>query len=148
MKKFTLIFLFIVFKLITFAQEMPKKANVIVIEKKTESLDYLTRFAKLLQSEAYPVNEINKDLLSVQTDFKRMDWDGIASLSVYAYAEQFDSTSIIRITGRVEVTSMGSTGLLDACNCGGLNNARIAAWKRINELVRKFEYDLIKYEVK
>jgi hypothetical protein len=150
MKNFIPTFLFILFGLITFAQDIPKKANVIVISKNTKSLDYLIKFAKYLQSEGYPVEEINKDLQSVKTGYKKFKWGGTASLSIYAYAEEYDSTSNIRITGRIEFSSFLELHYEEACNCGsiGVHNVTFAGFKTLDELVRKFEYDLIQYEVK
>ncbi|HON69942.1 MAG TPA: hypothetical protein PL153_02665 [Tenuifilum sp.] len=144
----TTLLVFIV--LISFGQnkkiEAPKKANTIIILKKGNAEQILIEFAQHLQDNGYSIEKLDKDLLSLSTDFKEYKFSGIAVLKIFAFVRQLENNVKIEIKGKIEVSNpFGGQIPYDACNCGLSGDARKNAFKTILTLLETYSYENIEF---
>jgi hypothetical protein len=128
----------------------PKKVNAIIIEKKSPSLDFLLDYARHLQEFGFSIEKLDRDLVSLSTDFKTYEFAGVAVVKIIAYAKQNGDTSSIEIRGKVEVTNPMAGGPVpfEACNCGMVGDARKNAFNDILRTLRDFKFDSLEFIIK
>ena len=147
MKKIIIIFL-VFFAFAANAQtnpleNAPKKSNMVVIEKEGNALDFLIDYGKHLQDFGFTVENINKDFLSLSTDFKEYKHSGVAVIKLNVHAKQKNNIAILVIRGKIEVSSLYGTVPFEACKCGMVGDARKNGFREIGYTLENFNYSKI-----
>jgi hypothetical protein len=130
--------------------DIPKKTNTITVYKEGTALQILTDLARHLQDNGYSIEKLDKDLLSLSTDYKTFKFQGVAVMKIVAFVRQVESKVKIELKGKVEVTSALASGNVpfDACKCGLVGDARLNSFKEMLEIVEKFNYLTIEFSIK
>ncbi len=146
------LFSFFVFNLnlIAYSQNtkynVPKKTNTVVLLKEGTALLILTNLAQYLQDNGYTIDKMDKDLLSLSTDFKDYNFAGKAGLKIVAYTRQVDSIVKIEIKGKIELSSpFGGQVQYEACNCGLAGDARKNAFNTLLKLLENYSFESIEF---
>ena len=127
----------------------PKKANTIVIEKVDSAVNLLMSYARQLQDFGFSVEKVDKELLTLSTEFKSYKFGGIAVVKVVAFSKQSGTNARLEIKGNIEVyNSYGNQVPFDACNCGIMGDARKNGFNEILKTLDKFSYDKIEFLIK
>lgn len=128
--------------------DIPKKTNTITIFKEGTAQQILTSFALHLQDNGYSIEKLDKDLLSLFTDFKEYKFAGVSVMKIVAFARQVDNKVKLEIRGKIEISSPGNKIPFEICKCGMVGDARLNAFKEMLSLVEKYSYDTIEFSVK
>lgn len=152
-RKIAVIFIFFIVYCSSLAQskkyDSPKKTNTIVLTKEGDANAILIDFAKYLQDSGYSIERIDKDLLSISTDFRTYKFDGIAVMKINAFVKQNDDKVKIEIKGKIEITNpYGGQIPYEACNCGFAGDARKKAFKEMISLIENYKFDNLEFLVK
>lgn len=127
----------------------PKKVNTIVIEKSDTAVHLLMNYARQLQDSGFSIDKIDKELLTLSTDFKSYNFGGIAVVKVVAFTRQNGATARLEIKGKIEVSNpYGGQVPFDACNCGIIGDARKNGFSEILKTLEKFSFDKIEFLTK
>lgn len=157
MKKIYLFISLICILQTTFSQEkksdisdIPKKTNTITFYKEGTALQILTELARHLQDNGYSIEKLDKDLLSLSTDFKTYKFQGVSEMNIIAFVRQVEGKVKVEIKGKVKVHDPLNGGSIpfDACKCGLVGDARLNAFKEMLETVEKFNYLTIEFSTK
>ncbi len=124
----------------------PKKVNTIVIEKTDSAVNLLLEYAKHLQDFGFSIEKIDKEFLTLSTDFKSYKFGGVAVIRIVAFSRQKGTKSRLEIKGKIEVSNpFGGQVPYEACNCGMAGDARKNGFKEILKTLDNFAYDTIEF---
>jgi hypothetical protein len=127
----------------------PPKANTIVIEKTDNAANFLLEYAKHLQDFGFSIEKVDKELLTLSTDFKSYKFSGVAVIKIVAFARQNGPKSILEIKGNIEVSNpFGGQVPFNACNCGSPGDAQRNGFNEILKTLDNFAYDSIEFVIK
>ncbi len=128
----------------------PKKTNTIILEKESKAVDFLIDYAKHLQDYGYAIEKIDKDLLSLSTEFKGYKFGGVAVVKIIAFAREKGTQSTLTIKGKIEVTNPLAGGQVpfEAANKGMSGDAQRNGFNEILNTLHEFNYDSIEFEIK
>ena len=126
--------------------EAPKKTNTIILVKEGEALPILIEFAQHLQDNGYSIEKLDKDLLSVSTDFKEFKFAGVAVMKIIAFVRQKENNVRIEIKGKIEISNpRGGQVPFDICNCGMMGDARKNSFKAMIAIIEKYKFDSVEF---
>ena len=126
--------------------DAPKKTNTIILVKEGEAFPILIEFAQHLQDNGYSIEKLDKDLLSVSTDFKEFKFAGVAVMKIVAFVRQKENKVRIEIKGKVEISNpSGGQVPVDICNCGMMGDARKNSFKAMIAVIEKYKFDSVEF---
>jgi hypothetical protein len=126
-----------------------KKVNTIVIEKADTAVNLLMSYARHLQHFGFFIEKVDKELLTLSTDFKSYKFGGIAVVKVVAFSRQSGTNARLEIKGKIEVSNpYGGQVPFEACNCGMMGDARKNGFSEILKTLDNFPYDKIEFLIK
>lgn len=126
--------------------DAPKKTNTIILVKEGEALPILIEFAEHLQDNGYSIEKIDKDLLSLSTDFKDVKFAGVAVMKIIAFVRQKENKVRIEIKGKLEISNpSGGQVPFDICNCGMMGDARKNSFKAMINIIEKYTFDSVEF---
>ena len=127
----------------------PKKVNAIVIEKADTAVNLLMSYARQLQDFGFSIEKVDKELLTLSTDFKSYNFGGVAVVKVVAFSRQSGTNARLEIKGKIEVSNpSGGQVPFEACNCGMMGDARKNGFSEILKTLENFSYDKIEFLIK
>ena len=126
--------------------DAPKRTNTIILVKEGEALPILIEFAKHLQDNGYSIEKLDKDLLSLSTDFKEFKFAGVAVMKIIAFVRQNENKVKIEIKGKIEISNPnGGQVPFDVCNCGMMGAARKNSFKAIITLLESYKFESVEF---
>lgn len=126
--------------------DAPKKTNTIVLIKEGNATLILTEFAQHLQDNGYTIEKLDRELLSLSTDFRDYKFAGKAVMKIIVFVRQMDTKVKIEIKGKIEISNpFGGQVPYDVCNCGMAGDARKNAFKAILKLIETYSFESIEF---
>lgn len=127
----------------------PKKTNTIILKKECDAVDFLIEYAKHLQDFGFSIDKIDKDLLTLSTEFKEYKASGVGVVKILAFARQKDEKCTLVIRGNIELSNpFGGQVPMEACNCGMKADNQRKGFNEILNTLNDFKYDSIEFETK
>jgi hypothetical protein len=127
----------------------PKKVNTVVIEKVDTAVNLLMDYARKLQDFGFSIEKVDKELLTLSTDFKSYKFGGIAVVKVVAFSRQNGTIARLEIKGKIEVSNpYGGQVPFEACNCGMMGDARKNGFSEMLKTLERFSFDKIEFLIK
>lgn len=124
----------------------PKNANVIILVKEGAAEDVLVNFALFLRDHGYSIENLDKELLSLSTEYREFKASGAGELKIKAYTEQEGPNVKIVIRGSIKMANpFGSPVSFEACNCGIVGDNRKRGFNTIMNLVLSFPFDTFSF---
>ena len=127
--------------------EVPKKTNQILVFLKDSAINVLKEYARILQDHNFNIEKLDRDLLSVKTEPKTFKFSGVATMKIFANTRQQGDTTVLKITGSIEVTNPMLAGPVpfESCNCGIMGNAQLNSFKEILATLADIKADRVVY---
>jgi hypothetical protein len=126
-----------------------KKVNAVVIVRTDTALNFLMSYARQLQDFGFSIEKVDKELLTLSTDFKSYKFGGVAVVKVVAFSRQSGTMARLEIKGKIEVSNpYGGQVPFEACNCGMMGDARKNGFNEILKTLDNFSYDKIEFLIK
>lgn len=127
-------------------KDAPRKTNTIVITKQGDDLTTLIEFAKHLQDNGFSIDKLDKDFLSLSTDFKDFKFAGVAVMKIVAFIRKKNNNVKIEIKGKIEISNpYGGQVPMDVCKCGMAGDARKNAFQEMLSIIDSYKFDSIEY---
>lgn len=122
-----------------------KKSNTIILTTELSNLDLLIEFAKHLQDAGYIIEKLDKDLISLSTDYEEYKTPSIAVMKIDAFVRG----NKIVIRGDINITDAlsGSVVKMDICNSGFPGDARLNAFKEMLKTANTFKHNEIEFQI-
>ena len=146
MKNSLLIIAIVFIGILVQAQKPPKGTNTIILKTELSNSELLISFARHLQDEGYSIEKLDKDLLSLSTEYEDYKTPSVAVMKIDAFVRG----NKIVISGDINITDAlsGAVVKMDICKCGFSGDARLNAFKEMLRTIISFKYNEIEYQKK
>ena len=141
---------FFTFNVLSQAQDVKpqSKSNTIILTKNGDALKLLNDLVFHLQDNGYNIEKFNKELFSIETSYKIFKYSGGMSGNhkIFIYARQKDDNVMVVVSGKIEISGIGSQVSYEACNCGVIGDARKNAFTQIINVITSYQWETINFE--
>lgn len=127
--------------------DIPRKTNQILVYKKDSAINLLKEYARILQDHNFNIEKLDKDLLNIKTEPKSFKFSGVATMKIFANTRQLGDTTVLKITGSIEIINPMVAGPVpfESCNCGIMGNAQLNSFKEILATLAEVKADRVVY---
>lgn len=126
--------------------KLPRKTSTVILHSEDSAHIVIVNFAKHLQREGFIIDKLDKELLSLNTDFKSFKWQTGGNVKLYVYAEVEGAGSKLVIRGKAANTGAGLDYVFDVCQCGVYGDLRQAALQQMISVTASFDGGMVSFE--